>query len=67
MWMAAELANWLQVDAEEALRRATDKFATRFRAMERLAAGRAERFEELGVERQIELWDAVKAAERSAD
>jgi tetrapyrrole methylase family protein/MazG family protein len=66
LWMAAELANWLQVDAEEALRRATDRFVARFRAMERLAAERAERFEELGVERQIELWQAVKDTERSA-
>jgi uncharacterized protein YabN with tetrapyrrole methylase and pyrophosphatase domain len=63
--MVAELANWLEIDAEEALRRATDKFVLRFRAMERLAAERAQRFEELGVERQIELWESVKAAERS--
>jgi tetrapyrrole methylase family protein/MazG family protein len=66
LWMVAELANWLQVDAEEALRRATDKFVGRFRAMERLAAGRAARFEELGAARQIELWEIVKDAERSA-
>jgi tetrapyrrole methylase family protein/MazG family protein len=65
LWMVAELANWLDVDAEDALRRATEKFVARFRAMERLAAERAQRFEELGVERQIELWDAVKIAGRS--
>jgi MazG family protein len=66
LWMAAELANWLHVDAEEALRRATDKFAGRFRAMEGLAARRGERFEELGLARQLELWEAVKGAERGA-
>ena len=66
LWMVAELATWLELDAEDALRRSTDKFVARFRAMERLAAERAQRFEDLGVERQIELWDAVKGAERSA-
>jgi tetrapyrrole methylase family protein/MazG family protein len=66
LWMVAELANWLEIDAEDALRRAIEKFVTRFRAMERLSLGRAQRFEELGVEKQIELWEAVKVAERSA-
>jgi tetrapyrrole methylase family protein/MazG family protein len=66
LWMVAELANWLEVDAEEALRAATGKFARRFRAMERVAAERGDSFEQLGLERQLELWRAVKDAERAA-
>ncbi|HEV8637705.1 MAG TPA: nucleoside triphosphate pyrophosphohydrolase [Chloroflexota bacterium] len=65
LWMVGELANWLEVDAEEALRNATTKFVGRFRAMERLASERGDRFEELGVDRQLDLWAAVKDAERA--
>jgi ATP diphosphatase len=64
--MVAELANWLEVDAEEALRAATAKFVRRFRAMERLAAAQGDSFEQLGVEHQLDLWRAVKDAERAA-
>ncbi|HEY3079694.1 MAG TPA: nucleoside triphosphate pyrophosphohydrolase [Chloroflexota bacterium] len=66
LWMIGELANWLGVDAEEALREATTKFVRRFQAMERIASDRGDRFERLGVERQLELWRAVKDAERAA-
>jgi tetrapyrrole methylase family protein/MazG family protein len=66
LWMVGELANWLGVDAEEALRSATAKFVRRFRAMEKIASERGDSFERLGVERQLELWRAVKDAERTA-
>jgi tetrapyrrole methylase family protein/MazG family protein len=66
LWMVGELANWLEVDAEQALRRATTKFVRRFQAVERLASQRGDSFEQLGVERQLELWRAVKDAERAA-
>jgi tetrapyrrole methylase family protein/MazG family protein len=66
LWMVGELANWLEVDAEGALREATTRFVRRFQKMERLASDRGDRFEQLGVERQLELWRAVKDAERAA-
>jgi tetrapyrrole methylase family protein/MazG family protein len=65
LWMVTTLASYLGVDAEESLREATQKFARRFRSMERLAAERGDDFAALGVDRQLELWQRVKDDESS--
>jgi tetrapyrrole methylase family protein/MazG family protein len=65
LFMVACLANYMQLDAEEALRLATQKFVRRFRAMEQRAAEVGDDFAQLDVERQLALWRDVKSAERA--
>jgi nucleoside triphosphate diphosphatase len=57
------VVNWsrhLEVDAEAALRAANGKFERRFAAMERLAAGRGRRLEELSAAEWDQLWREAK-------
>ncbi len=63
LFAAANLARKLDVDAEAALRAANSKFERRFRAMESMAAGSGEVFEELDLAAQEGLWQAVKRSE----
>jgi ATP diphosphatase len=61
------VANWarhLRADPEEALRLANAKFERRFRAMERLAAERGRRLEQLTPESWEGLWNEVKTREK---
>lgn len=62
-FVLSNLSRHLQVDPEQALRKANAKFRRRFRAME-LAADRP--FESLSLSEMEDLWSAVKQAERSA-
>jgi tetrapyrrole methylase family protein/MazG family protein len=66
LFVLACLANYLELDAEEALRLATQKFVRRFRGMEGLATERGQDFAQLHVDRQLELWAEVKGAEQAA-
>ena len=64
LFVAVNLARFLHVDPEIALKRANRKFAARFRAMEKLAAERGHPLAEIpraGLER---LWEEAKRAER---
>jgi MazG family protein len=63
LFAAANLARKLDVDAEAALRAANAKFERRFRGMESLAAERGQRFSELDLAAQEDLWQAVKRGE----
>jgi ATP diphosphatase len=63
LFAAANLARKLDVDAEAALRSANAKFERRFRGMEALARQRGEIFEDLNLEAQEGLWQAVKRGE----
>src|SRR5579884_1561727 len=65
LFMLACLGNYLKLDAEEALRLATHKFARRFKAMESAAAAAGDDFAQLGVEKQLELWRRVKTEEKA--
>ncbi len=65
LFAAVNLVRKWGVDAEEALRAANSKFATRFRGMEGLAATQGVDFEGLALEDQEALWQAVKTSERS--
>ena len=54
------LARFIKVDAESALRAATDKFARRFRAVEARVKADGHEMKELSLEALDAVWDAVK-------
>ena len=64
LFVTANLSRRLDVDPEQALRRANAKFERRFRAMEALAESEGTRFADLEIDEQEALWQRVKKAER---
>ena len=64
LFVAANLARRLDVDPEEALRRANQKFMRRFTAMEAIARDKAVAFDKLDLDEQEALWQAVKKTEK---
>jgi MazG family protein len=60
LFAAVNLARKLNVEPEVALRRATEKFATRFRAVEQLARERGLKLEGMSLPELDLLWDEVK-------
>ena len=62
LFAAVNLVRAYGLDAEQALRRANDKFASRYRAMERRAGGR---IAGLSLDEQEALWRAVKAGDHA--
>lgn len=62
LFAAVNLVRAYGIAPENALRAANAKFDRRFRSMERLAEGK---FADRSLDQQEELWQAVKAAERS--
>ena len=64
LFVCANLARRLNVDPEQALRRANAKFEKRFKAMEEMATGQGLSFAALSLEEQDDLWNTVKAAQR---
>lgn len=62
LFVGVNLARFLGLDAEIALKKANRKFATRFRAMEQLAAGRRQKLPDLSPGQLELLWSEVKAA-----
>lgn len=65
LFVAANLARQLNVDPEQALRKANAKFERRFRAMEAAAAAEGVDFASLSLDAQEAFWQRVKATERS--
>jgi MazG family protein len=65
LFVVANLARRLNVDPEVALRQANAKFERRFRAMEQMAGQRDQAFDQLDLEAQEGLWQAVKKTEVS--
>jgi tetrapyrrole methylase family protein / MazG family protein len=63
---AVNLARFLKVDPEIALRKANAKFLRRFREMERLAAQKGRRFAEVSRAEKEGLWEAAKRGERES-
>jgi tetrapyrrole methylase family protein / MazG family protein len=63
LFAAVNLARFLQVDPEIALKNANAKFARRFREMERLAAENGGAFLEVPREEKERLWEAAKHSE----
>jgi tetrapyrrole methylase family protein / MazG family protein len=63
LFAAVNLARFLKVDPEIALRKANAKFARRFRAMEKLARESGREFKNLPREEMEALWDTAKGKE----
>jgi MazG family protein len=66
LFVAVNLARFLHVDPEIALKKANRKFSLRFRVMEKLATARGSSLAHASREDLERLWDAAKLAERSA-
>ncbi len=62
LFVVANLAQWLGVDAESALREAGDRFSARFRQVERLIAERSLQWDVLSFAELDALWEEAKAA-----
>lgn len=60
LFSLVNLARWLDVDAESALRAANRRFMNRFGAMQDLAQERELTFEDMTLEEMDRLWDEVK-------
>jgi len=65
LFALVNLARWLGLDAEAALRAATARFAARFQEMERLAAARGVELGDLSLAAQDALWEEAKRRERA--
>ncbi len=61
LFAVVNLARWLKVDAESALRAANRRFARRFAQMEALCRQRGLKLAELSLAEQDALWEEVKA------
>lgn len=66
LFVAANLSRRLDVDPEQALRRANAKFERRFRAMEAAATADGLAFSDLSLDEQEAYWQQVKRAEKAA-
>jgi MazG family protein len=64
LFAAVNLARFLKVDPEIALKKANGKFSRRFRAMEKMARENGNEFKNLPRGEMESLWDAAKEAER---
>lgn len=60
MFAAANLARFLRYDPETCLRRANQKFKSRFQALEREVAGRGKRVRDCSAEELDSIWEDVK-------
>jgi len=61
LFALVNLARWMQLDPEEALRAANHRWLARYRGVERLAAERGVDLSALSLAQKDELWDEVKA------
>ena len=63
---AVNLARFLKIDPEIALKNANAKFSRRFREMERLAAEKSRAFAEVPRAEKEQLWESAKRGERES-
>jgi MazG family protein len=66
LFAAVNLARFLQVDPEIALKNANVKFVRRFREMERMAEQNGQAFADMARAEKEKLWEAAKRDERQA-
>jgi len=66
LFATVNLARFLQVDPEIALKNANAKFARRFREMERRSAENGQAFADVARAEKEKLWEAAKRVERQA-
>ncbi len=64
LFTLVNIARWLKINPEEALRAFNRKFVTRFAAAERLAVADGHRMRDLPVETQDRYWQVAKQQER---
>jgi len=64
LFMAVNLARFLKVHPEVALRKANEKFERRFRYMERRAREEGKELKELNVDKMEEFWQEAKEKEK---
>jgi tetrapyrrole methylase family protein/MazG family protein len=62
LFVVANLAQWLHVDAESALREANERFSARYRQMERILVERGLEWSALSFAGMDALWEEAKAA-----
>ena len=62
-FVLVNLARWLDIHAEDALRQANRRFATRYRRMEELATGRGLDFAGLSLAEKETFWQEAKKME----
>jgi MazG family protein len=67
LFVAVNLARFLKVDPEIAMKKASNKFSRRFREMERLARAQGTTFAKVPRSQMESLWDQSKQSERSED
>jgi tetrapyrrole methylase family protein / MazG family protein len=65
LFAAVNLARFLHIDPEIALKKANAKFSSRFRRMEDLAAKSGKALADVPRERMEEFWETAKRAEKS--
>lgn len=65
LFTVVNVARWLKIDPEEALRGMIDRFGNRFREVEQLAADGGRPITELGIEELERLWQRAKETEKS--
>lgn len=63
LFVIVNVARWLGVDAESALRATNQRFTRRFRTLERLARQRGQKLTELDIEALDMLWEEAKRIE----
>ena len=63
LFAAVNLARFLQVDPEIALKKANSKFVRRFHEMERLAAASGRKFQDVPRPEKESLWESAKQSE----
>ena len=63
LFAAANLARLVRSDAESCLRRANQKFKSRFQILEREMEGRGKKLRECSLEEMESLWNEIKARE----
>lgn len=66
LFALVNIARFLQVDAEDALRMACDRFSERFRSIEQQARAEGKSLETMSLQEMDELWEAVKRAGHGA-
>jgi tetrapyrrole methylase family protein / MazG family protein len=64
LFTVVNVARWLKIDPEEALRQMLDRFGRRFREVERLVAVEGRELASLGIEELDRLWDRAKVTVR---
>jgi ATP diphosphatase len=66
LFTVVNLARYVRVDPESALKRTNRKFRARFLAMENMADGQGKKLEDLSLEELENLWQQSKRSEREA-